>query len=79
MSVRADDVIVVGSGIAGLICALALAPRSVTLLTKTPGLEGGSSLWAKGGIAAALGPDDTPEIHAQDTLSAGAGLRVLTS
>jgi len=74
MSLRAEDVIVVGSGIAGLVCALALAPRSVTLLTKTPRLEGGSSLWAKGGIAAAIGPDDTPEYHAADTLSAGAGL-----
>jgi len=73
-SVRADSVIVVGSGMAGLICALALAPRSVTLMTKTPRLEGGSSLWAKGGIAAAVGPEDTPEHHAADTLSAGAGL-----
>ncbi len=74
MSVQADNVIVVGSGIAGLVCALALAPRSVTLLTKTPRLEGGSSLWAKGGIAAAIGPEDTPEHHAADTLTAGAGL-----
>ncbi len=74
MSVRADGVIVVGSGMAGLVCALALAPRSVTLMTKTPRLEGGSSLWAKGGIAAAVGPEDTPEHHAADTLSAGAGL-----
>jgi L-aspartate oxidase len=74
MSVRDDSVIVVGSGMAGLVCALALAPRSVTLMTKTPRLEGGSSLWAKGGIAAAVGPEDTPEHHAADTLSAGAGL-----
>jgi L-aspartate oxidase len=74
MSVRTDSVIVVGSGMAGLVCALALAPRPVTLMTKTPRLEGGSSLWAKGGIAAAVGPEDTPEHHAADTLSAGAGL-----
>ncbi len=74
MSVRAESVIVVGCGIAGLICALALAPRTVTLMTKTPRLEGGSSLWAKGGIAAAVGPEDTPDHHAADTLSAGAGL-----
>ena len=74
MSVRADAVIVVGSGIAGLSCALALAPGPVTLLTKTPRLESGSSLWAKGGIAAAIGPEDTPEHHAADTLAAGAGL-----
>ncbi|MFQ5982409.1 MAG: L-aspartate oxidase, partial [Woeseiaceae bacterium] len=74
MSVSADDVIVVGSGIAGLSCALALAPRPVTVLTKTPRLASGSSLWAKGGIAAAIGPEDKPEYHAADTLSAGAGL-----
>ena len=59
---------------AGLVCAISFAPRPVTLITKTPRLEGGSSLWAKGGIAAAVGPGDTPEEHASDTLSAGAGL-----
>lgn len=74
MSLRAHDVIVVGSGLAGLICALAMAPRSVTLITKTPELKGGSSPWAKGGIAAAIGPGDAPEYHAADTLSAGAGM-----
>jgi len=74
MSVRYDDVIIVGSGIGGLVCALSMAPRSVTLLTKTPELAGGSSLWAQGGIAAAVGPEDSPEAHAVDTLSAGAGL-----
>jgi L-aspartate oxidase len=46
----------------------------VTLITKTPEPHGGSSLWAQGGIAAAIGPDDSPEAHAADTLSAGAGL-----
>jgi L-aspartate oxidase len=74
MSVRTDDVIVVGSGVAGLVCALSMAPRSVTLMTKTPQLEGGSSLWAQGGIAASIGPEDSPEAHAADTLSAGVGL-----
>ena len=74
MSERTDEVIVVGSGLAGLTCALALAPRPVTLITKTASLAGGSSLWAQGGIAAAVGPDDSPEMHAADTLSAGAGL-----
>jgi aspartate oxidase len=39
MPVRADDVIVVGSDVAGLVCALSMAPRSVTLITKTPQLE----------------------------------------
>jgi L-aspartate oxidase len=74
LAVAADDVIVVGTGMAGLITALSLAPRPVTLITKTATLESGSSLWAKGGIAAAVGPGDTPEAHAEDTLSAGAGL-----
>jgi L-aspartate oxidase len=70
LPVRVHDVIVVGSGIAGLITALALVPRPVTLITKTRGLSGGSSFWAKGGIAAALGPGDAPEQHAADTVSA---------
>lgn len=72
--ITADDVVVVGTGMAGLITALSLAPRPVTLITKTPTLESGSSLWAKGGIAAAVGPGDSPEAHAEDTLTAGAGL-----
>jgi L-aspartate oxidase len=74
LNIAADDVLVVGTGMAGLITALSLAPRPVTLITKTAVLESGSSLWAKGGIAAAVGPGDTPEAHAEDTLSAGAGL-----
>ena len=74
MHIRADDVVVVGSGIAGLICALALAPRKVTLITKTAGLAGGSSYLAKGGVAGALGKGDSAEQHAEDTLAAGAGL-----
>ena len=73
-SARVDGVIIVGSGLAGLACALELAPRPVTLITKTPRLDGGSSILAKGGIAAAIGPGDTPGHHAADTLSAGAGL-----
>ena len=74
VSIRRDEAIVIGSGVGGLVAALSLAPRSVSLLTKTPGLAGGSSLWAQGGIAAAVGPGDSPEAHAIDTLSAGAGL-----
>jgi L-aspartate oxidase len=68
------EVIVVGSGMAGLVTALQLAPRRVTLLTKTPSLAGGSTVWAQGGIAGAVGADDTPEAHATDTIVAGAGL-----
>lgn len=74
MQTKTVDVVVIGSGIGGLTCALSLAPRSVMLLTKTPQLQGGSSLWAQGGIAAAVGPDDSPQAHTADTMSAGAGL-----
>ncbi|MBP2297477.1 L-aspartate oxidase [Azospirillum picis] len=72
--VRDAEVIVVGSGLAGMTAALRLAPRPVTLITKTAGLAGGSSLHAQGGIAAAVGPGDRPEDHAADTIAAGAGL-----
>ncbi|MEO7422110.1 MAG: L-aspartate oxidase [Ornithinibacter sp.] len=69
------DVIVVGSGIAGLTCALRLRERvdRVLLVTKTV-LSAGSTAWAQGGIAAALDPEDTPEEHLVDTLVAGVGL-----
>ncbi|WP_114395505.1 L-aspartate oxidase [Oleisolibacter albus] len=68
------DIVVIGSGMAGLVAALRLAPRRVTLLTKTPDLPGGSSHWAQGGIAVALGAEDTAGSHAADTVAAGAGL-----
>lgn len=71
---RSSDVIVIGSGVAGLSAALGLVPRSVTLLTKTELDHGGSSSWAQGGVAAALASDDSPTAHAEDTLAAGAGL-----
>ena len=67
-------VIVVGSGVAGLACALALAPVPVILITKTSEPAGGSSLLSQGGIAAALGPMDSPRQHAADTLRAGGEL-----
>ncbi len=69
------DVIIVGSGIAGLTAALRLrrqVPR-VLLVTKTV-LSSGSTLWAQGGIAAALADTDSPQAHLQDTLVAGVGL-----
>jgi L-aspartate oxidase len=69
------DVVVVGSGIAGLTCALRLRERvdRVLLVTKTV-LSAGSTAWAQGGIAAALHPEDTPKEHLDDTLVAGVGL-----
>jgi L-aspartate oxidase len=69
------DVVVVGSGIAGLTVALRAreAGHRVLLVTKTV-LDAGSTRWAQGGIAAAIGPGDTPEQHLLDTLQAGVGL-----
>ncbi|TWB41849.1 L-aspartate oxidase [Nitrospirillum pindoramense] len=71
-----SDVVVVGSGTAGMATALALtgAGRRVALLTKTDDLPGGSSLWAQGGVAVALGAGDSAADHAADTVAAGAGL-----
>ena len=71
---RSAPVVIVGSGAAGLACALALAPLPVIVITKTVELAGGSSPLSQGGIAAALGSNDAPEHHAKDTLRAGAGL-----
>ena len=70
------DVVVVGSGIAGLTAALRIhaAESSLHLLVVTKDvLNAGSTQWAQGGIAAALGPGDTPDQHEHDTLVAGAG------
>jgi L-aspartate oxidase len=68
------DIVVVGSGIAGLTTALkARRAGTVLLVTKTE-LDAGSTRWAQGGIAAALGPGDSPADHLTDTLVAGAGL-----
>jgi L-aspartate oxidase len=70
------DVVVVGSGIAGLTTALHIARRSplrVLLVTKDV-LAAGSTRWAQGGIAAALGQGDSPEEHFADTIVAGAGV-----
>ncbi|MBO0610986.1 L-aspartate oxidase [Myceligenerans salitolerans] len=69
------DAVVVGSGIAGLTAALELRTRVPRVLLVTKGkLSSGSTVWAQGGIAAALDPQDTPEAHLQDTLAAGGGL-----
>jgi L-aspartate oxidase len=72
-STRAD-VVIVGSGIAGLTAALRLREHvdKVLVVTKDV-LAAGSTQWAQGGIAAALGPGDTPAQHEVDTLVAGAG------
>jgi L-aspartate oxidase len=66
--------VVVGAGVGGLMTALELAPRPVVVLSKAPLGAEGSTLWAQGGMAAALGPDDEPALHAADTMAAGDGL-----
>lgn len=79
-----SDVVIVGSGVAGLSAALAAAPARVVVLTKGT-LGEGNSTWAQGGMAVALGEGDSPALHAHDTVSVGAGLndasavRVLTA
>jgi L-aspartate oxidase len=71
---RFSDLVIVGGGIAGLACALA-APRGARIVVVDKGEAGaGSSPLAQGGIAAAVGPDDSPERHAADTIASGAGL-----
>ncbi len=73
-AVRDFDVLIVGSGLAGLTAALHLAPaHRVAVLTKRA-LNDGSSAWAQGGIAAVLAAGDSFDAHVQDTQVAGAGL-----
>ncbi len=67
-------ILIVGGGLAGVFCALKLAPTPVAILAPTPVGYSGSSFWAQGGIAAAVEEGDTPESHADDTVAAGAGI-----
>jgi L-aspartate oxidase len=66
------DVVVVGGGAAGLYSALTAAEAGarVAMVSRKP-LSESSSFWAQGGLAAAIGPDDSPELHVEDTLAAG--------
>ena len=68
------DVVIVGAGLAGLFTALKLAPMPVTVLAAAPLGEGASTVWAQGGVAAAVGNNDEAAAHAADTIAAGAGI-----
>lgn len=70
----AGQPVVIGAGLAGLMTALQLAPEPVVVLARDELGSGAASALAQGGIAAAIGDDDAPELHAADTVAAGAGL-----
>lgn len=74
---RLDGPLVVGSGVAGL--SVALAARGATVLTRGELAADGSSHWAQGGVAAALAPDDSPALHAADTVAVAAGITELAA
>ncbi|MEQ1752896.1 MAG: L-aspartate oxidase [Micropepsaceae bacterium] len=71
--IQSAGVLIVGAGLAGLFAALKF-PGPVTVLSPVSLGSGASSTWAQGGIAAALGNDDSAELHARDTEIAGAGI-----
>lgn len=68
------DVLIIGSGIAGLSLALSLSKRGRIAVLSKANMEQGSSFYAQGGIAAVIDPDDSVDLHVSDTLNAGAGL-----
>jgi L-aspartate oxidase len=74
MTGKTQPVIVIGAGIAGLSVALDLVPRPAIVLSASPLGSGVATAWAQGGIAAAIGEDDVPALHAADTLAAAAGI-----
>jgi L-aspartate oxidase len=67
-------VLILGGGVAGLSTALATLDRPVIVVSETPLGRDLASAWAQGGVAAALGTNDSPQLHAADTLAAGAGI-----
>ena len=73
MRISTDRIIIVGAGMGALYAALKLAPRPVVMISPEPLGDGASSAWAQGGVAAAMDAADSPENHADDTVSAGAG------
>jgi L-aspartate oxidase len=74
VSEKTHDILIIGSGAAGLTAAITLAERFKVLVLAKGEISGGSTAWAQGGIAAVLEPGDTFESHIDDTMDAGAGL-----
>ncbi|HXS08190.1 MAG TPA: L-aspartate oxidase [Rhizomicrobium sp.] len=72
--IETDGALILGAGIAGLFTALKLAPFPALVLAGSRPGRSGSSAWAQGGIAAAVGKEDRWQDHAADTIAAGAGL-----
>ena len=73
-SIYRPDVVIVGGGVAGLTTALNLAPRKVCIITKSTLGVNTSSMWAQGGIAAAVGINDSVKSHIEDTVATAKGL-----
>ena len=74
MATDRTDFLIIGSGIAGLRAAIGLAGSGRVLILTKAELSEGNTGYAQGGIAAAIGDDDTPALHAADTIRAGDGL-----
>lgn len=74
IALPSDSTLIIGAGVAGLFTALQMAPKPVTIITAAKLGKGSSSVWAQGGLAAAIGKDDTPDLHFKDTITAGDGL-----
>lgn len=72
--VEAGCPVIIGAGLAGLTAAIELSPLPCVVLSAGAVSTGTSTGWAQGGVAAAVGPDDDPGLHAADTVAAGAGL-----
>lgn len=71
--IETGRIVIVGAGLGALYAALELAPRPVLVISPEPLGSGASSVWAQGGVAAAMSKNDPPENHANDTMQAGAG------
>jgi len=73
-SAEEQQTLIIGTGIAGLMTALSLAPHPVILVSKGALGKQSSSCWAQGGISAAISPEDSADLHMQDTLAVSGGI-----